>query len=82
MNPEGLRFADEFARHKLLDAVGDLALAGAPIHGAFHGYKSGHALNHQLLCALFADKTAYAWCRDEGAASASTSAPVAARAIA
>jgi len=49
LNPQGLRFADEFARHKLLDAVGDLALAGAPIIGAFRSYRGGHGLNVALL---------------------------------
>lgn len=58
-NPEGLRFSDEFARHKLLDAVGDISLAGGLVLGAFDGRKCGHALNNQLLRALFADPTAY-----------------------
>lgn len=60
LNDDGLRYGDEFVRHKILDAVGDLSLAGAPILGAFHGVRSGHALNNQLLRALFADQTA--WC--------------------
>lgn len=55
LNPGGLRHADEFVRHKMLDAVGDLALAGAPIRGRFRGARSGHALNNRLLRALFAD---------------------------
>jgi len=59
LNPAGLRMADEFVRHKLLDAVGDLALAGAPITGRFVAHRSGHALNNQLLRALFADATAW-----------------------
>jgi UDP-3-O-[3-hydroxymyristoyl] N-acetylglucosamine deacetylase len=59
MNEEGLRYTDEFVRHKLLDAVGDLSLAGAVIRGHFEGYCSGHALNNQLLRALFADPTAW-----------------------
>lgn len=59
MNTDGLRYADEFVRHKLLDAVGDLALAGAPVLGHFHGYCSGHALNNQLLRAVFADPAAW-----------------------
>lgn len=59
MNPDGLRCADEFIRHKILDAVGDLHLAGAPILGAYFGHKGGHALNNALLHALFADKTAW-----------------------
>jgi UDP-3-O-[3-hydroxymyristoyl] N-acetylglucosamine deacetylase len=66
MNEGGLRFDDEFVRHKMLDSVGDLYLAGAPIVGHFHGRRSGHALNHQLLVALFADRTA--WCEDTLAA--------------
>lgn len=49
LNPHGLRFADEFVRHKMLDAVGDLALVGAPIVGAFRSYRGGHALNLALL---------------------------------
>ena len=53
MNPEGLRSHDELTRHKILDAVGDLALAGMRIQGHFRGYNSGHALNNQLLHALF-----------------------------
>lgn len=59
MNPDGLRYSDEFVRHKILDAVGDLYLAGAPIVGRFHGVRSGHALNNQLLRAVFADRTAW-----------------------
>ena len=59
MNPDGLRFNDEFIRHKLLDAIGDLYLAGAPIMGAYDGIKTGHAMNNAILHALFADKSAY-----------------------
>ena len=59
LNAEGLRFADEFIRHKLLDAVGDLYLLGKPLLGAFSAHKSGHALNNKLLRALLADATAY-----------------------
>lgn len=59
MNPEGLRYADEFVRHKLLDVIGDLALAGAPISGRFIGSRTGHALNNQLLRTLFADQANY-----------------------
>lgn len=55
LNPGGLRMADEFVRHKLLDAVGDLALAGAPLRARFVAHRSGHALNNRLLRALFAD---------------------------
>lgn len=61
LNPEGLRFEDEFIRHKLLDAIGDLYLAGAPILGAYHGVKAGHALNNALLHALFAAPDAWEW---------------------
>ena len=50
---------DEFVRHKLLDAVGDLALAGAPLRGRFIAHRSGHRLNNLLLHALFADATAW-----------------------
>jgi UDP-3-O-[3-hydroxymyristoyl] N-acetylglucosamine deacetylase len=60
LNPGGLRFADEFVRHKALDAVGDLALAGAPILGAYRSIRGGHRLNHAVLCALMADPTAWA----------------------
>jgi UDP-3-O-[3-hydroxymyristoyl] N-acetylglucosamine deacetylase len=55
LNAEGLRFADEFIRHKLLDAVGDLYLLGNPLLGAFSAHKSGHALNNRLLRAALAD---------------------------
>ena len=55
LNSEGLRFADEFIRHKLLDAVGDLYLLGRPLIGAFTAHKSGHALNNRLLRAALAD---------------------------
>jgi len=68
MNEGGLRFHNEFARHKVLDAVGDLALAGAPIIGAFEGYCSGHALNVRLLKTLFENDDA--WCWDNGATGA------------
>jgi UDP-3-O-[3-hydroxymyristoyl] N-acetylglucosamine deacetylase len=59
LNPGGLRRPDEFVRHKLLDAVGDLALAGAPLRARFTGYRSGHALNNRLLRSLFADRSAW-----------------------
>lgn len=58
LNSDGLRFADEFIRHKLLDAVGDLYLLGRPLLGAFAAHKSGHALNNRLLRAALADATA------------------------
>ena len=59
INREGLRFSDEFVRHKALDAVGDLALAGAPILGAFRSHRGGHRLNALVLKALFADAEAW-----------------------
>ncbi len=59
LNREGLRYVDEFVRHKVLDALGDLYLAGAPILGHFRGVRSGHALNRRLLKALFADPSAW-----------------------
>ena len=60
LNEGGLRHNDEFVRHKILDAVGDLYLAGAPIQGHFHGVCSGHEMNHRLLNALLEDSSA--WC--------------------
>ncbi len=61
LNREGLRFPDEFVRHKLLDAVGDLYLAGGPIVGRFHGHRAGHALNNQLLRTLFSSEANWRW---------------------
>ncbi len=61
LNEGGLRFDDEFVRHKMLDALGDLYLAGAPIIGCFKGAKSGHAANNALLRALFADENAWSY---------------------
>jgi UDP-3-O-[3-hydroxymyristoyl] N-acetylglucosamine deacetylase len=61
LNSEGLRYEDEFVRHKLLDALGDLYLAGAPLIGRFCGMRSGHAHNRRLLAALFADDEAWAY---------------------
>ena len=58
LNAEGLRFADEFIRHKVLDAIGDLYLLGSPLLGAFSAHKSGHALNNRLLLSLLADPAA------------------------
>ncbi len=55
LNPGGLRMEDEFVRHKMLDAVGDLAMAGAMLQGRFIGHRSGHTLNNRVLHALFAD---------------------------
>jgi UDP-3-O-[3-hydroxymyristoyl] N-acetylglucosamine deacetylase len=59
LNPGGLRRPDEFVRHKMLDVVGDLALAGAALSARFSGNRSGHALNNKLLRALFADRRAW-----------------------
>ncbi len=59
INPEGLRWADEFVRHKALDVIGDLALAGAPIIGSYRSYKGGHSLNAKALGALLSRKDAF-----------------------
>jgi UDP-3-O-[3-hydroxymyristoyl] N-acetylglucosamine deacetylase len=59
LSPGGLRYADEPVRHKMLDALGDLALAGGPILGRYTGIRAGHALTNRLLRALFADPTAW-----------------------
>ncbi|MET4728979.1 UDP-3-O-[3-hydroxymyristoyl] N-acetylglucosamine deacetylase [Lysobacter enzymogenes] len=59
LNDDGLRYVDEFVRHKILDAVGDLYLAGHAIIGAYEGYKSGHALNNKLVRALLAERSAW-----------------------
>jgi UDP-3-O-[3-hydroxymyristoyl] N-acetylglucosamine deacetylase len=59
LNPEGLRYPDEFVRHKTLDAVGDLALAGAPILGHYRSYRGGHRLNSMMLHALYQNKDAW-----------------------
>jgi UDP-3-O-[3-hydroxymyristoyl] N-acetylglucosamine deacetylase len=61
LNDDGLRYADEFVRHKILDAIGDLYLAGGQVLGAYEGFKSGHALNNKLVRALLADATAWEW---------------------
>lgn len=61
LNDDGLRYTDEFVRHKILDAVGDLYLAGGPILGAYEGFKSGHALNNKLVRALLAQQEAWEW---------------------
>lgn len=60
VNPEGLRFADEFVRHKILDAVGDLALAGHMLRGTYRAFCPGHKLNFMMLQQLFSDRSAYA----------------------
>lgn len=61
LNGDGLRYTDEFVRHKILDCVGDLYLAGGPIIGRIDALRSGHSLNHRLLCELFADDGAWSW---------------------
>ena len=67
LNPGGLRRPDEFVRHKLLDVVGDLALAGAPLRARFSGHRSGHGLNNRLLRALFADEANWRFAAPAGA---------------
>jgi UDP-3-O-[3-hydroxymyristoyl] N-acetylglucosamine deacetylase len=59
LNGEGLRYDDEFVKHKLLDAIGDLHIAGKPLLASYTAFKSGHALNNKLLRKLLADETAY-----------------------
>ncbi|MBU6436390.1 MAG: UDP-3-O-acyl-N-acetylglucosamine deacetylase [Betaproteobacteria bacterium] len=59
LNSDGLRYDDEFVKHKILDAIGDLAVAGMPLLGAYSAHRSGHALNNRLLRALLADESAY-----------------------
>lgn len=67
LNPGGLRRPDEFVRHKMLDAVGDLALAGAPILGRYIGDKAGHEMTNLLLRALFDRPQAWEWARPRAA---------------
>src|SRR5216684_9201358 len=67
LNPEGLRFRDEFVRHKMLDAIGDLALAGAPLLGAYRTVHGGHKLNYAVLSALMSDTSAWALTEGEPA---------------
>jgi UDP-3-O-[3-hydroxymyristoyl] N-acetylglucosamine deacetylase len=67
LNEGGLRYEDEFVRHKVLDAVGDLALSGAVMKGHYRGVRAGHALTNQLLRALFADPTAWRYMNEEAA---------------
>jgi UDP-3-O-[3-hydroxymyristoyl] N-acetylglucosamine deacetylase len=59
LNAEGLRYSDECARHKMLDVIGDLALAGLPMLGAYRSVRGGHKLNHAVLTAFLADRTAW-----------------------
>jgi UDP-3-O-[3-hydroxymyristoyl] N-acetylglucosamine deacetylase len=61
LNPEGVRFADEFVRHKVVDAIGDLALAGAPLLATYRSVRGGHKLNHAVLTALMADSSAWTY---------------------
>ena len=77
LNPEGLRFADECARHKVLDAVGDLALAGLPLLGAYRSLRGGHKLNYAVLTALMADRAAWRVVEGETARRTRTHAEVA-----
>ena len=70
INADGLRYEDEFAKHKVLDAIGDLYMIGHPLLGAFTAYKSGHALNNQLLRALLQDQTAWEYAIFENIADA------------
>jgi len=64
LNPEGTRYVDEFVRHKALDAIGDLALAGMPLLGAYRSVRGGHKLNYAVMSALMADQSA--WTMVEG----------------
>jgi UDP-3-O-[3-hydroxymyristoyl] N-acetylglucosamine deacetylase len=83
LNPEGLRFPDEFARHKVLDAIGDLALLGLPVVGALKAVKSGHAMNQALVRKVLADPTCHRVVRVSTEADvAAARAPVAAIAVA
>ena len=75
MNPEGLRHEDEFIRHKLLDAIGDLYLAGAVIEGAYESNRPGHALNNALLHELFATESAWMWVNEAEAHSETATFP-------
>jgi UDP-3-O-[3-hydroxymyristoyl] N-acetylglucosamine deacetylase len=67
LNPEGLRFTEECARHKVLDAIGDLALAGLPLLATYRSMRGGHKLNHAVLTALLADRSAWRVVDGEGA---------------
>ena len=72
LNEDGLRYEDEFVKHKILDAIGDLYLLGHSLIGAFYGYKSGHALNNKLLRALLAEQSAWEYVTFEDEEAAST----------
>jgi UDP-3-O-[3-hydroxymyristoyl] N-acetylglucosamine deacetylase len=76
LNPEGLRFADEFVRHKVLDAIGDLALAGQPLLAAYRTVRGGHKLNHAVLSALMADPSSWRLVEATATATATATEPV------
>ena len=82
MNREGLRYPQEFVRHKMLDAVGDLTLAGAPVLGSYTSYKGGHRLNAMVLQALFADEANWSLVQAPRSRPARTSVPMQAPAVA
>jgi UDP-3-O-[3-hydroxymyristoyl] N-acetylglucosamine deacetylase len=65
LNPEGTRFRDEFVRHKMLDAVGDLALSGGPLLATYRSVRGGHKLNNAVLNALMSDRSAWTWTEAE-----------------
>jgi len=65
LNTEGVRFSDEFVRHKVVDAIGDLALTGAPLIGAYRSVRGGHKLNHAAVTALMNDPSAWTYCELE-----------------
>ena len=78
LNPEGLRYEDEFVKHKLLDAIGDLYLLGLPVLGAFDGYMSGHTLNNKLAWAVLRSRDAWTLMSADGAAAGDLRAEVSA----
>jgi len=82
MNEGGLRYPDEFVRHKVLDSIGDLFLAGGPIIGHFHGIRAGHALTLRLMNAVMADEDAWEWVELSGANALSGAAVPPVRAVA
>ena len=61
LNPDGLRFPDEFVRHKILDAIGDLSMAGFPLLAEYRGFKSGHTINRRLVHALLERTDCWEW---------------------
>jgi UDP-3-O-[3-hydroxymyristoyl] N-acetylglucosamine deacetylase len=77
LNDDGLRYEDEFVKHKILDAIGDVYLLGSSVIGHYTGYKSGHALNNALLRALLADQKAWEYVSYEDA----TTAPISYRRV-